>query len=542
MTNHWLVSVTISSFTSALFAYSYFKYQFSKQLEPGKSVEIITGCKLWFSIWYGLFTIYSAFIATPTGASVVILGPLFVGMAAGWRYGLLTSGFGVVATLVKAGLEYHSEVQFLAGNYFPTATAAVLAGLLAGLWHSRLNNKLPKIWQSTAMCIGFILAIELPLVLLFSNAGAITISGSWRFFGELIIATSAGMAMMIVVVNNLLQEQKALLETRRINGELSAVKAAQQLLVKTTAVNGDIVPNVNLVFGTVAAGKKGNAFFEHYYCADTRWLYFAVFTLSELSASATMAALVCKTFFRAKAKRAALLPEIISDLRYELAAVGADGKDSRWFAGIIAVDGGELIDTAVNNLYPFIRSDNGVARELRNSGATKTALLFGECLVVRNYGDITTTDASEGEALMMIGFRLPEETLTIAIDLQETEQLESWLANFIKQQALADKLAVVARLVLEELTVNIIKYGFPNGSSGHDKIEIRLRLEGGRLLIRVTDTGLAFNPLTIKAETPRQKNMVGGWGIKLVQRFAEKVDYEYRDGKNIISIEINAGK
>ncbi|MEI6287317.1 MAG: ATP-binding protein [Bacillota bacterium] len=533
MTNHSFVAIIINSITSALFAYVAFKFFFSKKLTISWGGELVLKNKLWFAAWYGIFTFHSAWMVTHTGASVVILGPLFVGAMAGWRCGLLTSVFGVAGIAAKAGLDYHSGLQYVGHYYFPTAISAVLAGCLAGIWHWRLHNRLPKIWQATGVCTGFILGIELPLVLLFPRP-AIVWYISIQYFIDLIIASSAGMAMMIIVIRNLLQDRLAIQESWRINGELSAVKAVQQGFKNKEHTGLCGAPNVD--FATSGAGQTDKSFFEYYYCESARRVYFAVFTVSELSTSATMAVLVCKTLFRAKAKRAALLSDIVNDLQYELAVVQADRGQSRWLAGVLAVDSGELVDIAANNVFAYIRNEDSDCCELANCDTVKPTLRAGASLVITNNRSASSVSLSDNDVLMTINFRGTKEELTLSIDLQETERLQPWVENYARQQALSGKLAVAARLVLEELTVNIIKYGFPQGSCGQDKIEISLQLAGGQLLITVADTGKAFNPLTDKIETLRQKNTVGGWGIKLVQRFAAKVEYEYCDGKNVISM------
>jgi len=577
MTNHSFIAVIINSITSALFAYVAFKFFFNKKLTVSRSGELVLKNKIWFAAWYGVFAFHSAFMVTPAGASVVVLGPLFVGTMAGWRCGLLTSTFGVAGLFIKAGLDYHSGMQYVNGYYAPTAIAVVLASVLSGFWYRRLNNKLPKIWHSTVVCSGFILCIEMPLVLLFPRPVATPWYVSLQYFVDLIVATSAGMAMMIIVIRDLLQERAALLETSRINGELAAVKAVQQGLAKKEPAGQCVAPNVDWATGTIISEQTGNTFFEHYYSENTRQLYFAAFTFSELSASATMAALVCKTSFHAMAKRAMPLADVVGGLQNELAAVRANRGQSSWFAGVIDVDSGALIDIAANKFSAIVCNSDGTVRNPESCKTAETGLQAGEILVVGSNikppdgttggdeslaallaGTVTLAANLErlaeycadrvmdktttGGALILVKWQKPADKLTLAIDLQEVGKVRQFVASFTEKLKLPEKVTAATRLTLEELTVNVIKYGFPNGCSSQDKIDILLRLEGKFLLVKVVDSGRAFNPLRDNANNPRTKKTVGGWGIQLVQKFAEKIGYEYRDGMNVISIAISTEK
>ena len=64
-------------------------------------------------------------------------------------------------------------------------------------------------------------------------------------------------------------------------------------------------------------------------------------------------------------------------------------------------------------------------------------------------------------------------------------------------------------------------------------------MQGCTLTVSFTDSGKPFNPLelpdpdiTLSAE----KRRIGGLGIYLTKKFMDKVEYEYRDGKNILTI------
>src|SRR5690349_10527276 len=91
-------------------------------------------------------------------------------------------------------------------------------------------------------------------------------------------------------------------------------------------------------------------------------------------------------------------------------------------------------------------------------------------------------------------------------------------------------------LVVEELVVNIARYAYQDGDTGTVNLSYEV-LEPGRLLVQISDSGVAFNPLDSHppdfsrglADRP-----VGGLGIFLVQSIADSISYQRADEKNVI--------
>ena len=112
--------------------------------------------------------------------------------------------------------------------------------------------------------------------------------------------------------------------------------------------------------------------------------------------------------------------------------------------------------------------------------------------------------------------------------------------SFVFQQMERDGAALLSAevdLALEEILVNAIHYAYPEGRG---EIEIECRAEGpGRFYLAVTDWGTPFNPLEQPPpdlSTDISERAVGGLGIYLVKDMAARLDYEYRDGRNIVML------
>lgn len=128
------------------------------------------------------------------------------------------------------------------------------------------------------------------------------------------------------------------------------------------------------------------------------------------------------------------------------------------------------------------------------------------------------------------------ERLTVPAQI---ECLERFLA-FVRRGADATNLTPEETnkldLVLEELFVNITRYAY---APEQGQIEVGYAVMApGRLLVEISDTGRAFNPLASElpdfnlglAERP-----LGGMGIFLAKAIANSIRYERDGNRNTIS-------
>jgi anti-sigma regulatory factor (Ser/Thr protein kinase) len=95
------------------------------------------------------------------------------------------------------------------------------------------------------------------------------------------------------------------------------------------------------------------------------------------------------------------------------------------------------------------------------------------------------------------------------------------------------------QLIIEELVTNIIKYGKSEGSD--ETVEVELKIEAEEITLTISDNSTAFNPL--QAGTPdltlsAEERGMGGLGLYLVRQKVKSLNYENRDGFNILTAEI----
>ncbi|ONI42907.1 histidine kinase [Candidatus Epulonipiscium fishelsonii] len=96
-------------------------------------------------------------------------------------------------------------------------------------------------------------------------------------------------------------------------------------------------------------------------------------------------------------------------------------------------------------------------------------------------------------------------------------------------------------IAIDELFSNIARYAY-NPSTGIVTVKVEILQEILSVIITFIDSGKPHDPLkrtdpdtTLSAE----ERQIGGLGIFMVKKSMDKISYEYKNGKNILSIQKN---
>ena len=122
--------------------------------------------------------------------------------------------------------------------------------------------------------------------------------------------------------------------------------------------------------------------------------------------------------------------------------------------------------------------------------------------------------------------------------IDELDNVLSFIDNEIKDIK-DSKLLTKFNLVVEEVFVNIVSYAYDDTNT-NNTVTISINDSDDKTIITFIDSGKHFNPL-IKDDPDLSLNVderpVGGLGIYLVKKMMDNVEYEYKDNKNILTIE-----
>ena len=122
-------------------------------------------------------------------------------------------------------------------------------------------------------------------------------------------------------------------------------------------------------------------------------------------------------------------------------------------------------------------------------------------------------------------------------NMQELTHVIQVVNVFLEPRELQSKLVYAVNLILEEILVNIIKYGYDDEDS--HEIEVRIGVEEEEVALTVIDDGKEFNPLTVPRPNHSKSAMdriEEGLGLQFVRHMRNAMEYRREGEKNILSI------
>jgi anti-sigma regulatory factor (Ser/Thr protein kinase) len=131
--------------------------------------------------------------------------------------------------------------------------------------------------------------------------------------------------------------------------------------------------------------------------------------------------------------------------------------------------------------------------------------------------------------------------LTLRSQLSDLRLVSPWIVTLASELPIPENLLFAIDLCLEEALSNIIRHGY-SGDPGHFIDVEFVATKGGELTFCVEDDAPSFNPLEPGAERPPvsssaiDEGKTGGQGIRLLQKFANKLSYDQLPAGNRLNI------
>ena len=128
--------------------------------------------------------------------------------------------------------------------------------------------------------------------------------------------------------------------------------------------------------------------------------------------------------------------------------------------------------------------------------------------------------------------------LTVEAAIENIEKVTEFINAELEALDCSFKAETQIDVAIDELFGNIARYAY---SPETGKATVRIEVEENPLSVIITfiDNGRPFNPLeksdpdiTLSAE----EREIGGLGIFLVKKTMDMIEYDYRDGQNILTI------
>ena len=131
--------------------------------------------------------------------------------------------------------------------------------------------------------------------------------------------------------------------------------------------------------------------------------------------------------------------------------------------------------------------------------------------------------------------------LTIAAEIENIPAVTEFVDAELEECGCPMKTQMQIDIAIDELFGNIARYAYDPGT-GEATVRVDVKENPTAVEITFIDGGVPYDPLkkadpdvTLSAD----EREIGGLGIFMVKKSMDNIAYEYRDGKNILSITKN---
>lgn len=128
--------------------------------------------------------------------------------------------------------------------------------------------------------------------------------------------------------------------------------------------------------------------------------------------------------------------------------------------------------------------------------------------------------------------------LTVEAKIENLDDVLAFVDENLKPHHCSHKIAMQIDVAVEELFVNIAHYAY-SPKTGPATLKVEIQAEPLAVLITFIDNGIPYDPL--KKDDPdvtlsAEERKIGGLGVYMVKKSMDSISYDYKDGKNILTI------
>lgn len=131
--------------------------------------------------------------------------------------------------------------------------------------------------------------------------------------------------------------------------------------------------------------------------------------------------------------------------------------------------------------------------------------------------------------------------LTIEATPENVDKAVEFVDEMLQEYGCGMKEQMAIEVAVDELFANIAHYAY-NPETGYATVKVDVIKEPLSVEITFIDGGKPYDPLA-KADPDTTQSIedrpIGGMGIFIVKKSMDAVNYEYKDGKNILTIKKN---
>ena len=130
-----------------------------------------------------------------------------------------------------------------------------------------------------------------------------------------------------------------------------------------------------------------------------------------------------------------------------------------------------------------------------------------------------------------------QRSLTLPNDVQTVPKLTGFIESVCEAAELDMAVCMQLNLAIEEAVVNVMKYAYPKDVKGMVNIEASISDKGLKFVI--SDNGVPFDPTAkedVDTSLSAEERGIGGLGIHLIRQIMDSINYEYVEGRNVLTL------
>ena len=142
--------------------------------------------------------------------------------------------------------------------------------------------------------------------------------------------------------------------------------------------------------------------------------------------------------------------------------------------------------------------------------------------------------------LTMLAFRYngnDRREIIVPAIVNNIERVTDFINGKLHERKVPLKIQTQLDVVIDELMSNIAKFAYRGKKTGNVSVSIDFDEKAVSMTFR--DSGMPFNPIEQTdpdVNAPIEKRKIGGLGLFLVRKTMDELNYEYKDGQNILTI------
>ena len=371
---------------------------------------------------------------------------------------------------------------------------------------------------------------------------------------------------------------------KRMENELSIAHGIQMGIVPKTFPPFPERNDIDIFASMTPAWDVGGDFYDYYLDGDRLW-----FCIADVSGKGVPAALVMAitvSHFRTEARHCDTPAEVITTLNDGMAGTNAQNMFVTMFVGMLDLMDGRFLYCNAGHNAPVVASDEGKAflpvdanlpigliegfdyrwsdsylneggmLFLYTDGLTEAENLdkdlFGEEKMLEtldwtlspeeNIHKMTEAimdhagEARQSDDLTMLAIRF-NGNIHKSLTIENRKEDLAAIPEFVDSLGLDPAISYKVCLALDEAVTNVVLYAYEKPGTG--KIKIDALVSPDKLVLRITDSGKAFDPTDTAdpdISLPGEDRPIGGLGIFLVRKLMDEVRYRRQKGQNVLRI------